>query len=133
RQEDPRPPSTDGREPHTYVEEGPEARWTTEDEPAVYFEAQDFLALRAVNVGNVPIGAGEFHATADLTPVDGGATVQVHLESYTEDGQPAEVHTGFGFGLANARAHLEPGEYAIHGWLPAELGGDDVRSRVTIL
>lgn len=133
RQEDPRPPSTDGREPHTYVEAGPEARWTTEDEPAVYFEAQDFLALRAVNVGNVPIGVGEFHATADLTPVDGGATVQVHLESYTEDGQPAEVHTGFGFGLANARAHLEPGEYTIHGWLPAELGGDDVRSRVTIL
>jgi hypothetical protein len=30
------------------------------------------------------------------------------------------------------RSHLSPGEYTIHGWLPAELGGDDVQTRVTI-
>jgi hypothetical protein len=132
RQEDPRPPSTDGREPHTYVEQGAEARWMTEDEPAVYFQAQDFVGLKAFNVGNVPIGVGEFDATADFTPVAGGATVQLHLPSYTDDGQPAQLHEGFGFGFANVRSHLSPGEYTVHGWVPAELGGDDVRTRVTI-
>lgn len=132
RQEDPRPPSTDGREPHTYVEQGQEARWGTEDENAQYEESQDFLALAAYNVGNVPIGNGEFQAAADFTPVAGGATVQLHLTCFSADGEPIPVHTAFGFGIVGLREHLSPGEYTIHAWLPAELGGDDVNTRVTL-
>lgn len=132
RQEDPRPPSTDGREPHTYVEQGAEARWGTEDEAAQYVEAQDFLTLAAYNVGNVAIGNGEFTAAADFTPTAGGATVQLHLTCFSQDGQPIPVHTPFGFGIAGLRQHLSPGEYTIHAWLPAELGGDDVNTQVTI-
>ena len=132
RQEDARPPSTDGLVPHTFVEDGAQARWGTEDEEAEYFEAQDFFALAAFNVGSVPIGDGQFTATADFTPAAGGATVQLHLTCFSQDGQPIPVHATFGFGLAGLRQHLPPGEYTIHAWLPAELGGDDVNTRVTI-
>jgi hypothetical protein len=132
RQEDPRPPSTDGRDPHTYVEHGAEARWTTEDENAQYSEGQDFLSLSAYNVGDVPIEDGLYHATADFTPVAGGPVVQLHLASYSLSGGAVPVHSPFGFGVANVRQHLSPGEYTIHAWLPAELGGDDVHTRVTI-
>jgi peptidoglycan hydrolase-like protein with peptidoglycan-binding domain len=132
RQEDPRPPSTDGREPHTFVEQGPEARWGFEDETAQYDPAQDLLILGAYNVGSVAIGTGAFEATADLTPVAGGSTVQLHLTCFSADGSPIEVHEPFAFGIQGLRQHLAPGEYTIHAWMPAELGGDDVNSSVTI-
>jgi hypothetical protein len=132
RQEDPRPPSTDGREPHTFVEQGAEARWGTEDEGVKYVPEQDFLAIGAYNVGNVPIEVGQFSAVADFTPVTGGATVQLHLPCFTEDGQPAQVHTWFSFGVANVSAQLSPGEYTVHAWMPPELGGDDINGTLTV-
>ncbi|HEX6354048.1 peptidoglycan-binding domain-containing protein [Actinophytocola sp.] len=131
RQEDPRPPSTDGREPHTYVEQGPEARWITEDEPARFHQDTRVLALSAYNVGNVPIGYGQFPATVDLTPVAGGDTVQLHLTCYSNV-DPIPVHTEFSYGVEIAPGDLPPGEYTLHAWMPAELGGDDVHTTVTI-
>ncbi|MGB3444008.1 MAG: hypothetical protein WBA97_35170 [Actinophytocola sp.] len=119
-------------EPSTHVEEGAGARWVTEVENAMYLEEQDFLSLAAYNAGSVPIGDGEFQATADLTPVVGGPGVRLHLVSYSQAGGPVPVHTLFGFGVANLRRYLSPGEYTIHAWLPAELGGGDVHTRVTI-
>jgi peptidoglycan hydrolase-like protein with peptidoglycan-binding domain len=49
------PPSTDGREPHTFVDHGAKARWLTEDSNVAYYsEVADELELLLVSVGDQP-------------------------------------------------------------------------------
>ena len=53
REAEPREPSTDGREPHTFVESGPEARWATEDSEVVRYDHDaDELWLMLLSVGD---------------------------------------------------------------------------------
>jgi hypothetical protein len=133
REEDPRPPTTDGREPHTYVEHGPEARWNTEDEGILYDTSQDWLAMGAYVVGDVSIEASQHTAVADFTPVGGGATIQLELEMFAADGHTAHEHEHFSFGLRNVSTHLTEGvTYDVHAWMHADLGGDDVNGRFTV-
>jgi hypothetical protein len=133
REEEPRPPSTDGRSPHTYVEHGPEARWNTEDEGILYDTNQDWLAMGAFVVGDVSIEASQHTAVADFTPVGGGATVQLELEMFAADGHTAHEHEHFSFGLRNVSTHLTEGvTYDVHAWMHPDLGGDDVNGRFTV-
>jgi hypothetical protein len=133
REEDPRPPSTDGREPHTYVEHGPEARWNREDEGILYDTNQDWLAMGAFVVGDVSIEASQHTAVADFTPVGGGATIQLELEMFAADGHTAQEHEHFSFGLRNVSTHLTEGvTYDVHAWMHSDLGGDDVNGRFTV-
>ena len=132
RQEDPRPPSTDGREPHTYVEQGPEARWSTQELAIQYEPSNDTLAGSGTNVGNVPLNPGEWQATANATSVADGRQVQVHMTLFTGDGQPAPPGGIIFFGLGNASQELGPGEWDVFAWMPSELGGDDTQGRITI-
>lgn len=130
RGEDPRAPSTDGRVPHTYVEQGPEARWYQEDNWVFYTAESDSLMIIAYNVGNVEIGVNQFTATADLTRQSDNTSVQIHLTGAS--GAPAPVGELFLFELANASHQLGPGTWTVHAWLPAELGGDDHNGTFTI-
>lgn len=133
REEDPRPPSTDGREPHTYVEHGPEARWNTEDEGILYDTNQDWLAMGAFVVGDVSIEAAQHTAVADFTPVSGGSTIQLELEMFAADGHTAHEHEHFSFGLRNVSTHLTEGvTYDVHAWMHPDLGGDDVNGQFTV-
>ena len=45
-------PSTDGRQPHTFKEEGLEARWLSEGGLAIYFASSDAMELAVVAVGD---------------------------------------------------------------------------------
>jgi hypothetical protein len=45
-------PSTDQRAPHTFEQQGLQARWLTEDEAAVFSQGKDELTLTCVSVGD---------------------------------------------------------------------------------
>jgi hypothetical protein len=45
-------PSTDQRPPHTFEQQGLQARWLTEDEAAVFSQGKDELTLTCVSVGD---------------------------------------------------------------------------------
>lgn len=131
RSEDARPPSTDGRVPHTYTEQGPEARWMQEDDWVFYNAGIDQLEVFAFNVGNELIEANKFVATADLVRDSDGTSLQIHL--FGPFGVPAAVGEMFTFALPSAGSNnIGPGTWRLHAWLPAELGGDDHNGTFTI-
>jgi peptidoglycan hydrolase-like protein with peptidoglycan-binding domain len=127
KEEPPQPPSTDGREPGTYQEQGPEARWTT-DEFAVRPNPPDddpnaFVAL-AWNVGNVDLYPGDYQAYAHVTNLGTGASGERLLEVDSLDGV-AQVGTQFGFIDRDFRDEFGPGRYQIRIVMPQDLGGDE--------
>ncbi|HEU5470687.1 MAG TPA: peptidoglycan-binding domain-containing protein [Actinophytocola sp.] len=129
REEDPRPPSTDGREPHTYVEQGAEARFFTEDSAIDYFAEQDQLLITAANTGDEPLHPGQFEVTARITFPDGEQhTFAVPL---TNGGQPSLPGNLVFFETSLGR-RLDPGSYLIEAYLPAELGGDQTAREVVV-
>ncbi|HET9144236.1 peptidoglycan-binding domain-containing protein [Actinophytocola sp.] len=129
REEDPRPPSTDGREPHTYVEAGPEARFFTEDSSITFFPGEDLLILSAVNTGDETLNPGQFEATARITfPSGEQHTFTVPL---VNNQTPAEPGALFSFEGSIGRP-LDPGTYLVEAYLPAELGGDQTSDNITV-
>jgi peptidoglycan hydrolase-like protein with peptidoglycan-binding domain len=121
RGETPQAPSTDGREPHTFVEIGQEARWLTEQSDNLIV-GSDFVQIFAVSTGDVPINTGEFTAVARITQPSGAQhVVELNLDTF---GEPAGQGGIFSF-LTDASLVQEPGDYTIEVYMPAELGGDE--------
>lgn len=135
REESPRPPSTDGREPHTYVERGAEARFYTEDNAVLYFQDDDTLMLFAVNTGDESIHPGQFEAHARVTFPDGVEqhTFVVELPAESGTTPPGEVFF-FQCVLSQAlhRDPLPPGTYHLEAYLPSELGADQTHQTLTV-
>lgn len=133
REEDPRDPSTDGRQPHTYVEHGFEARFQTEDHAIDYFPDEDSLSLTAVNVGDQIMAPAQFDATVRITFPDGDQhTFTVPLVDFPGTLQPGDLL--FFQGPLRAAVHVEipPGTHLIEAYLPAELGGDEAAQQIEI-
>jgi len=129
REGQPEKPSTDGREPHTYVERGPEARWDTENKNAVYLKGKDQLVMFATSVGDASVD--DFHAVVRVTaPGSAPRTVKVKI------GKPIRtLPSGAGHNHAvkmdtftKTFPSTPPGrpaaEYALEAYLEADLGGD---------
>lgn len=131
REEDPRPPSTDGRQPHTYVERGPEARWYQEDNWVFYDPGRDRLEAYAYNVGEVRLEQNGFTATADLTRQSDGMSLQVHLFGPADGPVPTGTDL-FPFALDNASQTIPAGTWTVHAWLEPDLGGDDHNGVVVV-
>jgi peptidoglycan hydrolase-like protein with peptidoglycan-binding domain len=128
RGETPQAPSTDGRDPHTYVERGPEARWFTET--GSLFIDETTLTVWAVSTGDTPIAPGQFPATARITAPSGQQHV-LELTATTEDGTPAG-EGGFVNYVTTTASFTEEGEYTVEVYLPAELGGDETVQQFTL-
>jgi hypothetical protein len=129
RNEAPRDPSTDGRDPHTFVEQGPEARWHDADGAMHYEEAADLFFINAVSTGDEPLMGGQFQATARFTTANGE---MIHyLEIVAPNGviNPGEY---FYFALSGARALIGEGIVNVEAYLPSELGGDQITDSVLI-
>ena len=89
----PEPPSTDGRQPHTYHESGAEARWDLERDNAVYLDDKDELWLFAVSVGDQPITG--YNAFVRVTAPGGKPkTVKIKIPEpdATPHGQEGAMH-----------------------------------------
>ena len=122
-QEAARPPSTDGRVPHTFVEQGPEARWWTEGSPFYFDDEDEFIAL-STNTGNVTINAGDFTATAVVTGLDESLVLTIK-----DAASPGSL---LFFTATGLRSRLGPGRHPVTAFMPAELGGDNVSGTIDI-
>jgi peptidoglycan hydrolase-like protein with peptidoglycan-binding domain len=133
REEAPRPPSTDGRKPHSYVEQGAEARFITEDSAVQYNPDVDELVLVAVSTGDQVIQPNQFDATARITFPDGQShTFLVPVSNSGQPAGPGDVCLLEGTIAAALGRPLDPGSYQFEAYLPDELGGDQTQETLTI-
>lgn len=136
RQDTPEPPSTDGRQPHTFVEEGAEARWAVEsDANNRYVSSSDVFQLAVESVGDAAIDNVE--ATVRITP-PGTKPKAIKVTI----GPPFEKSpTGAGnlhaVELANFKKtfpakdpNAKVTDYLVEAYLPQELGGDFYSAKV---
>jgi peptidoglycan hydrolase-like protein with peptidoglycan-binding domain len=124
RQEAPRPIGTDGLEPHTFQEVGPEARWFTEFGPPFLAPDQDTLVIPAVNTGSVSLSPGEFDATGTII-VDGAPVDSFTLTLFTEGGLPVAPGDFMSFVSPGFSSRVRPGEQTVVARMADELGGDE--------
>jgi peptidoglycan hydrolase-like protein with peptidoglycan-binding domain len=132
----PEKPSTDGREPHTFVEEGVEARWTTKDAKFnLYIAEDDEYWLLAESVGDTPIDPGT-EAVVHITPPGGKAgTLKVALgEGIKKSKGDGATHLltikNFRKRFPSKPANAKVTDYQAEGYLPKELGGDSFAGKV---
>jgi peptidoglycan hydrolase-like protein with peptidoglycan-binding domain len=134
REEDAPPPSTDGREPHSFVEQGREARWLTEDSAFVFLKDDDRLVIQGVSTGDTPIESGLFNARF-LIILPNGETVVRDRPIVTPSGSPAapgELIFAEFEGAASRSLNVENPllveSFSFQAFMPAELGGDTTQS-----
>ena len=137
RDDTPVDPGTDGREPHTYVETGAEARWDTESEFSMYYDTVlDLLMIPVVSMGDEPID--DFKATVRITPPGTPAkVVEVRIGApsvsmASDDGQLHMVEIPKflkKFPADDPSTQVE--DYLIEAYLPKELGGDLYKNHLT--
>jgi peptidoglycan hydrolase-like protein with peptidoglycan-binding domain len=128
--EDARLPATDGRPPHSFEEQGPEARWLTGAPIAAYLPDSDIVFLDAVNTGNVSIPAGDFQAVVRITTEDHHeVTGHMPVLASGEAVAPGEL---LHFGFAQVHTLVGPGTHRIDAYLPAELGGDETHRTFSV-
>jgi hypothetical protein len=124
----PQPPSTDGREPHTFVEHGAQARWFKESRDILAYDANlDIVFLTLVLVGDVPLPT-----TATATVRISGADGQVQVFE-PEIGSPVGDHPPMHFvQVADLKATFGVGSHRVEGSLPPELGGDTYDDHIVV-
>ena len=126
----PEKPSTDGRQPHTFVEKGQEARWVLESQTNNLFRPDsDLLTLAVQSVGDTPLDK-TVEATVRVTPP--GAKPRV-LKVPIGEPTPSTTKAGFTHevGIQNFRKRFPSvppdvpvTDYLVEAFLPKELGGD---------
>lgn len=125
----PEAPSTDGRTPHTYKEEGKEARFFTEKDPVMWFASGDTLTMDLVSVGDTKAD-GKKVVMRVTAPGSKPRVAEVALPS----GQPiggaeqgarhfVEVQ-GFTAKFPSTPPGSPGSEYLVEAYLEKELGGD---------
>ncbi len=122
-------PSTDGRDPHTFVDQGAKARFFWEDEVAVYDKGADELQLFLCSVGDAQLEGAKM--TVRVTPPGGKskvvmATVGPPLKRTSDDqgnmhnATVASFKTAFPPNPADAKTQ----DYIVEAYFDKALGGD---------
>ena len=130
REATPEQPSTDGRQPHTYVEHGAEARWATENNDFVsHNEDSDELLIMAIGVGDTPIPDGSV-ARVRIT----GANGEQHIHDWPIDPpfttqQQGSIHF---VRVPQFRATFGSGTHHVEAYMFPELGGDQIQTTFTL-
>jgi Putative peptidoglycan binding domain len=151
----PEKPSTDGRKPHEFVEEGAQARWVTKDgQFNVYFSDLDEYWLVVESVGDTPLDPSA-QATVRITPAGGKAkTVKVavgegdknakgdgamhilvidkFLEKFPSPKDAEDNRVTKESNVIKGAKGNKVTAYQAEGYLPKELGGDRFAGKVRI-
>jgi len=131
-------PSSDGRTPHTFVEHGPEARWDTDTQAAIYSTSTDELLLFCTSVGD-DTKIDDFTVTIRVTPPKSPAkttTAKIgppDTRTKTDQGDPYTVKVpNFKktFPAKDANAKME--DYIIEAYFDPKLGSDFFRGAPTV-
>jgi hypothetical protein len=134
----PEKPSTDGRKPHTYFEEGQEARWLREKDLVTFDAGRDALVMKLVSVGSadsmkdrkvrVRVTAPDKTQKVEDCPI--GPPIKV---STTGQGSEHEVLvSGFSHLFDPQAAKAPSGDYLVEAYFDEELGGDKFAETITI-
>jgi hypothetical protein len=138
RQATPEKPSTDGRKPHSFVEEGAEARWSLESNiNNRYLRATDELQLAVDSVGDTPLDEST-EVTIRITPPGSKSKV---VKVKLGPPQPRSLSSAAGrfyivklpkfkktFPAKDPKAKIT--EYLVEAFLPKEIGGDLYKGNV---
>jgi len=133
----PEKPSTDGRQPHTFEEKGPQARWDREKHDASYQTSTDTLFIFATNVGEAKID--DFFATVRVTPPGTKSkTVKVKIgppdsKTKTDEGDSYTVKLvkfKKNFLAKDPKAKLE--DYLVEAFFDKELGPDLFKGNIAV-
>jgi peptidoglycan hydrolase-like protein with peptidoglycan-binding domain len=130
RDDAPEKPSTDGREPGTFVEEGAEARWDFESNlHAIYRKKDDEVLLAISSVGQEKID--NFEAKVRVTPPNGKPKIVKIKIGKSEGKRPkggGALHTvklkKFKKAFPAPDPNAQASDYFIESFMPPELGGD---------
>jgi peptidoglycan hydrolase-like protein with peptidoglycan-binding domain len=124
----PEPVGTDGRKPHTFVEQGVEARWARESRNNnFYTAANDTLMLQIISVGDTALDP-KTEATVRIT-APGGAQKVKKIPIGPADaagGQPSHFLsvTGLRAMFPAVPPSTDITQFRVEAYLPQELGGD---------
>jgi peptidoglycan hydrolase-like protein with peptidoglycan-binding domain len=135
REDTPEKPSTDGRDPHTFVEQGTEARWFVESKINNLYEGdRDLLHLAVESVGDTPLDPTT-EATVRVTPPGSAAhTTNVKLGASQRKGGAGFTHDAIIEGFRKRFPSVPPDapitSYLVEAYLPADLGGDHYKGNV---
>jgi peptidoglycan hydrolase-like protein with peptidoglycan-binding domain len=132
RQEAKEKPSTDGRKPHTYVEQGKEARWFIEDPHGSYSAASDSLGLWVESTGD-EVKIDDHQAVVRVTipgktPKQQVIKVPIGAPQTPSPTGQGNIHvvtlSGFRKQFPSEDPNTPVEEYYLEAYLDAELGGD---------
>jgi peptidoglycan hydrolase-like protein with peptidoglycan-binding domain len=136
----PEPPSTDGRKPHTFVERGVEARWSSETKNTNrYFSETDVFQLAVDSVGDTEIKKAI--ATIRVTAPGTKSKVKTFPLGPAQKGR-GQARTGtvnslhivtvkdFRKEFPSADPMAKVTDYLVEAYLPKELGGDFYSAKV---
>ena len=134
----PEKPSTDGRKPHTELQEGKQTRWIREDGVVRFDKARDALIMLLVSVGTVDDMVGR-KVRVRVTAPDTTAKVEdcpigsPIPSSTTGQGSQHEVLLSSFSKLFDPKASAAPpGDYLVESYFDQELGGDKFSETVTV-
>lgn len=134
----PEKPATDGRKPHSYVEQGQEARWVREKGVVRFDAARDALAMQLVSVGNVDDMEKRKVRVRVTAPDKAEKVVDRPIgppvsASATGQGSTHEVLvTPFSTLFDQGATAAQPGDYLVESYFDEELGGDKFSETVTV-
>lgn len=127
---DPEDPSTDRRPPHTFNEQGLEARWLSEGGLAIYFTSADAMELAVVSVGDNVKLEGEKVNVFVTAPGSKRKGVRAKIGPPLQKTQTGEgnLHQVLLANFTKTFPSTPPGadvkKYVIEGYFDQALGGD---------
>lgn len=133
REGSPESPSTDGREPNSYLEAGAEARWVLESETNnAWLEEDDVYSIFVVAVGDAPLDPTTEATLRVAAP--GAAPAVVKLKLGPADGLTHLLQVRkFRATFPSVPPDASITGYRVEAYLPKELGGDYFAASVRAL
>jgi hypothetical protein len=133
RGEEPQAIGTDGREPHSFVDAGLEARWYHETTTALYYPDADEISITACNTGTDPINSGNLVSFIVVTSASGNSS-EVSTSFHNRSGANGDALAGEDFWLVirEIRSNFGEGDLSVTAEMGAEFGGDILQTTVNV-
>jgi hypothetical protein len=133
RGEEPQAIGTDGREAHSFVDAGYEARWYHETAAAMYDPNADVISITACNTGTDPINSGNLVSFIVVTSASGNSS-EVSTSFQNRSGADGDALAGEDFWLVlrEIRSNFGEGDLSVTAEMGAEFGGDILQTTVNV-
>jgi hypothetical protein len=129
-----RPPSTDQRTPHTFVDTGKKARWFIDEEPAIRDASKDEVTLLLVSVGTEELDPQNDKAVVRITRPGKTTTLKKEVGPPVGKKGEGDLHNITFPNFTDTFPSQPPGaalaDYFIEAYFEKELGGDFWKGKI---